>query len=226
MPVRHQAWAGGGPRAAIHPPTRCQRCRCSARPPTIRNGRVRLWKAIVAASGSIIWMAPDRPRRDAASVRQVDEPGDPSDSRDDAQDDVAALAAAEPAFTRRQSQREGVSGGTLHLDAAPPPPTGILWSPPGPSASGAQGVRWAREVFHRDAHCTTCHQPSGTGTPGIYPPLNVPANPWLADDERMIKIVLKGLWGPNFRSAPRPTNGVPPDGWICGHADRRGRRPR
>jgi mono/diheme cytochrome c family protein len=50
------------------------------------------------------------------------------------------------------------------------------------------------EVFNRDAHCATCHQPDGKGIENTYPPLA--KSEWLDDDERVIKIVLKGLYGP------------------------------
>lgn len=50
-----------------------------------------------------------------------------------------------------------------------------------------------KEVFGRDAHCITCHQADGKGVENTYPPLV--KSEWLDDDERMIKIVLKGLYG-------------------------------
>ncbi len=68
------------------------------------------------------------------------------------------------------------------------------------------------EVYHRDAHCETCHGADGKGAvPNIYPPLN--ANEWvMGDDERLIKIVLKGLWGPIEVDGKKydPSTGVPP----------------
>ena len=66
------------------------------------------------------------------------------------------------------------------------------------------------EVFNRDAHCSTCHQPNGLGLPNIYPPLTDPD--WIDNDERLIKIALKGLWGPIEvgGKAYDPTKGVPP----------------
>jgi len=67
-----------------------------------------------------------------------------------------------------------------------------------------------KAVFNRDAHCLTCHQPDGKGLPSLYPPLT--SKEWLADDERLIKIVLKGLWGPLEIAGRKfdPTKGVPP----------------
>ncbi len=50
-----------------------------------------------------------------------------------------------------------------------------------------------KEVFNREAHCVTCHQPDGKGVENTYPP--IAKSEWLNDDERIIKIVLKGLYG-------------------------------
>ncbi|HTN06205.1 PVC-type heme-binding CxxCH protein [Agriterribacter sp.] len=53
-----------------------------------------------------------------------------------------------------------------------------------------------KEIYARDGYCNTCHQPDGKGlSASEYPPL---ANTkWvLGNEERLIKIVLKGLMGP------------------------------
>lgn len=43
--------------------------------------------------------------------------------------------------------------------------------------------------------CITCHQPTGLGQPGLYPPLA--ASEWVnGSEERLIRIVLHGLTGP------------------------------
>lgn len=67
-----------------------------------------------------------------------------------------------------------------------------------------------REVYFRDAHCATCHQADGKGLVNIYPPLA--KSDWIEDDERLIKILLKGLWGPITVNGQHfdPTKGVPP----------------
>jgi mono/diheme cytochrome c family protein/glucose/arabinose dehydrogenase len=128
-------------------------------------------------------------------------------------DDVAALVAAEPALLAENPQARAYLAGELRLDAAPPAADQRAYGPTRPlTAAEAKVYALGKEVFHRDAHCATCHQPAGTGTPGIYPPLNVPDNPWLAQDDRLIKVALKGLWGPLDIAGRRfaPTNGVPP----------------
>lgn len=53
-----------------------------------------------------------------------------------------------------------------------------------------------REVYSREGACVTCHQPDGEGLPGSgFPPLS--DTKWVeGSEERLIKIVLKGLQGP------------------------------
>ena len=67
-----------------------------------------------------------------------------------------------------------------------------------------------REIYFRDGHCATCHQADGKGLPNIYPPLA--KSDWLEDDERLIKIILKGLGGPITVNGQAfdPSKGVPP----------------
>jgi mono/diheme cytochrome c family protein/glucose/arabinose dehydrogenase len=70
--------------------------------------------------------------------------------------------------------------------------------------------RRGKEVYSRETHCATCHQPNGLGD-AIYPPLA--GSEWVTGDEtRLIKIVLKGLWGPITVKGKvyDPKNGVPP----------------
>lgn len=70
-----------------------------------------------------------------------------------------------------------------------------------------------KEIFWRDGHCATCHQGNGQGVPGIYPPLVAKDNPWLSEhEERLIKVALKGLWGPMELKGQKfdPSKGVPP----------------
>ena len=67
------------------------------------------------------------------------------------------------------------------------------------------------EVYHREAHCATCHQETGLGMPNVYPPLA--GSPWVkGNEERLIKLTLHGLWGPlevNGKTYD-PAKGVPP----------------
>lgn len=67
-----------------------------------------------------------------------------------------------------------------------------------------------KEVYLRDAHCATCHQADGKGLADVYPPLE--RSDWIEDEERLTKLVLKGLWGPIEVNGKRydPSKGVPP----------------
>jgi len=64
------------------------------------------------------------------------------------------------------------------------------------------------EIYARDGHCSTCHQPDGLGLQGAgFPPL---ANTdWTTgDEERLIKVALSGLMG------PMEVNGKPYPGLV------------
>jgi putative heme-binding domain-containing protein len=51
-----------------------------------------------------------------------------------------------------------------------------------------------QEVYSRESHCATCHQPHGQGMPNLYPPLD--GSLWATGSEdRLIRIALDGLHG-------------------------------
>ena len=53
-----------------------------------------------------------------------------------------------------------------------------------------------KEIYAREGFCITCHQPDGNGLSASgFPPIS--GTPWVeGSDERLIKVVLKGLQGP------------------------------
>jgi mono/diheme cytochrome c family protein len=53
-----------------------------------------------------------------------------------------------------------------------------------------------KAIYAREGFCNTCHQPDGKGLPASgFPPLN--GTNWvLGSEDRLIKLVLKGLHGP------------------------------
>jgi mono/diheme cytochrome c family protein len=79
------------------------------------------------------------------------------------------------------------------------------------TGEAAQAYRIGAGVYHREAHCATCHQAHGKGLDPVYPPLAGTA--WVTgSEERLIKIVLNGLWGDiqvNDKSY-ETSKGVPP----------------
>jgi len=79
------------------------------------------------------------------------------------------------------------------------------------TATEAEVYKLGSEVFHREAHCVTCHQGSGLGMQNIYPPLV--SSSWVTgSEERLIKLTLHGLWGPMEVNGVLydPAKGVPP----------------
>ncbi|MEZ5328143.1 MAG: c-type cytochrome [Verrucomicrobiales bacterium] len=124
-------------------------------------------------------------------------------------DDVKALEASGGLHLADNPNARDYLAGKLKVTIDPPKE-----EPVGPTrkltADEQKIYDLGKEVYHRDAHCATCHQPNGKGLPKIYPPLE--KSNWLDNDERLIKIALKGLWGPIEVSGEKfdPTTGVPP----------------
>lgn len=55
-------------------------------------------------------------------------------------------------------------------------------------------VAQGKKLFNSGGACVTCHQATGTGVPGVYPPLA--KSEWVnGSEERVIRIVLQGLTG-------------------------------
>ena len=63
------------------------------------------------------------------------------------------------------------------------------------AADAARFVKGA-EIYSREAHCITCHQPDGKGLPDAgFPP--IAGTRWTnGDPDRLIKLTLNGLFGP------------------------------
>jgi mono/diheme cytochrome c family protein/glucose/arabinose dehydrogenase len=128
-------------------------------------------------------------------------------------DDIASLKAAGKLALNDNPNAAGYLAGTFKIAAAPKSAEEISYGPTRKLTAAEMKVyQLGKEVFSRDAHCMTCHQPNGLGMTNAYPPLTAKNNPWLVEDERLIKIVLKGLWGPLELNGAKydPTKGVPP----------------
>lgn len=126
-------------------------------------------------------------------------------------DDVEALKAAGKLDLTGNPTAEGYLAGEIEIAKAIVSEEDKSYGPTAKLNEADQKIyELGKEVFNRDAHCATCHQPHGQGLPNVYPPLTDPA--WINDDERLIKIALKGLWGPIDVAGKHfdPTKGVPP----------------
>lgn len=63
------------------------------------------------------------------------------------------------------------------------------------TGADAEAFQLGLEVYNRPAHCATCHQADGQGLPAAnFPP--IAGTEWVnGDDERLIKLTLKGMLG-------------------------------
>ncbi|MFC5523198.1 c-type cytochrome [Polaromonas jejuensis] len=62
----------------------------------------------------------------------------------------------------------------------------------GPAPGAAAGAADGKQVF--TANCAACHQATGKGLPGVFPPLD--GSEWVAGDERTVaNILLHGITG-------------------------------
>ncbi len=74
-----------------------------------------------------------------------------------------------------------------------------------------------KEIYSREGYCITCHQPDGKGLEASgFPPLN--GTPWvLGSEDRLIKLVLKGMHGPievNGKNYPGQVPMTPFEGML------------
>jgi mono/diheme cytochrome c family protein/glucose/arabinose dehydrogenase len=126
-------------------------------------------------------------------------------------DDVAALQAGGTLELADNANAAAFLAGKFEFPAPPKSEAQESYGPSRPlSGEDSRVYRIGQEVYLRDAHCVTCHQANGKGLPNIYPPLA--RSDWIDDDERLIKIALKGLWGPIEVNGQLfdPSKGVPP----------------
>lgn len=119
----------------------------------------------------------------------------------------AAQAAATVKHVWHNVNRNGTSG-----FVEPPAQEVVTFAPPAHLA-GADRTAYEKgaEIYQRESHCMTCHQAHGKGMGVIYPTLV--RSPWvLGSEERLIKSVLHGLWGPMTVNGQTydPARGVPP----------------
>jgi mono/diheme cytochrome c family protein/glucose/arabinose dehydrogenase/type 1 glutamine amidotransferase len=98
--------------------------------------------------------------------------------------DVWSKNAAATAMTRLKGAQETL----VNEHPAPPVPSHLT------PAEGKQFLA-GHDIYFRDAHCATCHQPDGKGSEPAFPPLA--GSEWVSGDpDRLIKLTLHGLIGP------------------------------
>lgn len=122
---------------------------------------------------------------------------------------LATLAlAAVPALVLKQSlssELSFVTAATAETDVDDSE-TGDTASEDGALASADPLVR-GKALFGQS--CAACHQPTGTGIPGAFPPL-AGSDYLLADSERAVGVVLHGLVGPVTVNGVTYESAMPP----------------
>jgi len=115
---------------------------------------------------------------------------------------IALAAACARADSQGSSDRRtGATTAARIALAAPQPPDDPCHSLPlrnaapdsGPARTEVDVLEAGFQVFSHT--CVTCHQPSGRGLPGAFPPL-AGSDFLMADKDRAIGVVLGGLGGP------------------------------
>ena len=126
-------------------------------------------------------------------------------------DDIETLKKSGDANLADNPNAQGWLNGTFAIGDAPPSAEEKSYGPTRKlTAEETKIYQLGKSVYTRDAHCATCHQASGLGVPNIYPPLA--KSEWLTNDELLIKIALKGVWGKMKVNGVEydPSKGVPP----------------
>jgi mono/diheme cytochrome c family protein len=63
------------------------------------------------------------------------------------------------------------------------------------SDAAKKQFKFGQEIYFREGHCVTCHQPNGAGLDPAFP--SIASSPWVTTDrDRLIKIAMYGLMGP------------------------------
>ncbi|HEY8309131.1 MAG TPA: cytochrome c, partial [Gemmatimonadaceae bacterium] len=113
---------------------------------------------------------------------------------------ITACGGADSRDTDRTSVASNEPNNVMYFDST----QAVI--PGSPAAGGAAGAPNGAELFTR---CAACHQATGLGVPGAYPPLM--GSEWLLNNPEVpIRIVLHGLQGPitvkntNFNNAMTP----------------------
>jgi mono/diheme cytochrome c family protein len=113
---------------------------------------------------------------------------------------ITACGGADSRDTDRTSVASNEPNNVMYFDSTQAVIRGA------PAAGGAGAAPNGAELFTR---CAACHQASGLGVPGAYPPLA--GSEWLLNNPEVpIRIVLHGLQGPitvkntNFNNAMTP----------------------
>jgi len=80
-------------------------------------------------------------------------------------------------------------------------------------AEAAKGASEAAAKKAFETHCAACHQPTGKGMPGVFPPL-AGNKRFLEDRARTLDVVINGVSGPLEVDGVKYNNAMPPMGHV------------
>ncbi|MFT5882892.1 MAG: glucose/arabinose dehydrogenase/mono/diheme cytochrome c family protein [Crocinitomicaceae bacterium] len=117
-----------------------------------------------------------------------------------------------------ENANQDITGTALEKEVDPDV---VAWKKAGMNKKQMDFMKKGREIFHREAHCATCHGEDGNGLPAAgFPP--IAGTKWATQDpERLIKLSLKGLMGEievkgkKFNGAMTPFGGLLDDNELA-----------
>jgi mono/diheme cytochrome c family protein len=127
-------------------------------------------------------------------------------------------AAAAKSTTARKPAPAKTTARTTAKTAAKPaakPAATVAAAAAAPAASPAQGTD-GKQVY--STTCAACHQATGQGVEGVYPPLA--GSEWVTGDAgKLVRIVLHGLTGPVEVAGETYSGAMPPWGGVLKDVD-------
>ena len=108
---------------------------------------------------------------------------------------IVALAATQPIDEWNKQAIETARNRLAGLVEKVVPDHASLAAPAQLGAEAKKQYLAGQEIYFREGHCVTCHQPNGQGLDPAFP--SIANSIWVTEDaERLIKISLYGLMGP------------------------------
>ncbi len=108
---------------------------------------------------------------------------------------IVALASAQPLDEWSKNAAKTATDRLAGVAETEKPEHPIIPAPAHLAEAAQKQFLAGQEVYQREGHCVTCHQPNGAGLDPAFPSLV--KSPWVTEDpNRLIKIALYGLMGP------------------------------
>ncbi len=108
---------------------------------------------------------------------------------------IVALASKQPLDDWSRNAAKTAADRLAGIAETEKPDHPVLPAPEHLASDAKKQFLAGQEVYFREGHCVTCHQPNGGGLDPAFPSLV--KSPWVnGDAERLIKLTLYGLMGP------------------------------